>query len=166
MVCSHLFHYDYRSDNSLESRLAAVKSRYEAAGHGHVFEWVSQLSSAEVESLVSSAERIDLDYLNTKFKELSAANVEHKIEPFPPGASLDDIKDDSTPSSSLPSEWRARGLDQIRNGKVGVLLMAGGQGTRLGSSLPKGKLPHTITQRALACHITAIFISTMMRCLI
>jgi UDP-N-acetylglucosamine/UDP-N-acetylgalactosamine diphosphorylase len=59
---------------------------------------------------------------------------EKKIEPLPENATssiLDSKAEDL-------NKWYEDGLKLISENKVGVVLMAGGQGTRLGSSAPKG----------------------------
>lgn len=44
----------------------------------------------------------------------------------------------SARGSSQWKEWRETGLSALRNGECAVVTLAGGQGTRLGSSAPKG----------------------------
>ena len=43
-------------------------------------------------------------------------------------------------------EFKAAGLKAIREGKVGAVLLAGGQGTRLGLDKPKGTLNIGVTK--------------------
>ena len=42
------------------------------------------------------------------------------------------------PGSDDAERWRRRGLECVKRGKLAVVLLAGGQGTRLGSANPKG----------------------------
>src|SRR5216683_4303429 len=116
----------------------ALRARYDTAGQGHLFTFWPQLSESDRAALVAQLEALDIERVNRIYKkavaaEQSAAAAEESIDPLPQGAS-----DKVTPHSEKEAEWQATGLAAIARGEVGVLLMAGGQGTRLGSSAPKG----------------------------
>ena len=115
------------------------RKRYEAAGQGHVFQRYDTLSEVEKVSLVASAAAIDVDRATRVFKQsTSEASREHDDDPIHP---LPEEAFESTIGEEYAQrvrEWRKVGIEAIAENKVGVLLMAGGQGTRLGSDDPKG----------------------------
>ncbi|KAJ7654821.1 nucleotide-diphospho-sugar transferase [Mycena rosella] len=119
--------------------LHSLRPRYEAASQAHVLKFWDTLSPSEQKSLAEQLDALDIERVNRIYKKAvsaeaeAAAPVAHDpIQPLPKDAT------DSVNSAAKEKEWRAIGLEAIANGTVGVLLMAGGQGTRLGSSAPKG----------------------------
>ncbi|KAF8921969.1 nucleotide-diphospho-sugar transferase [Mucidula mucida] len=118
----------------------ALKARYDAAGQGHLLKLWPTLSPAEQTALATQLDNLNVERVNRIYKTAISSeattldpNVPSSvIEPLPKGAS------DSVGDAAKDKEWRRIGLEAISRGQVGVLLMAGGQGTRLGSSAPKG----------------------------
>ncbi|KAF7731517.1 UDP-N-acetylglucosamine pyrophosphorylase [Apophysomyces ossiformis] len=122
------------------AELEALKSRYETAGQGHVFRFFDELESQEQNALVQQLLELDVDRLNQIYTkaiqgaEAAATSQTASLEPL-----SEDVFDSVLKASSKAiKEWETIGLSQIAQGKVAVILMAGGQGTRLGSSAPKG----------------------------
>ncbi|KAI9311429.1 nucleotide-diphospho-sugar transferase [Dichotomocladium elegans] len=130
-----------------EAELQALKERYDRANQGHLFQFFDDLSVEEQQELFQQLSSLDVDRVNQIYQkaiagaEASAQNQEAAVEPLP-----EDVFDSVIRASpETIAEWETIGLTQIAEGKVAVILMAGGQGTRLGSSAPKGcydiKLP-------------------------
>lgn len=118
-----------------------LQARYEAAGQGHLLKFWPELNETERDALRKQLEALDIERVNRIFKKSIEAESRASdpsipsdpIEPLP-----QELSDSVVGAPEKEAEWRQVGLDAIARGEVGVLLMAGGQGTRLGSSAPKG----------------------------
>jgi UDP-N-acetylglucosamine/UDP-N-acetylgalactosamine diphosphorylase len=116
-------------------------NRYEAAGQGHLLKFWSSLSPADQKSFAAQLETLDIERVNRIYKkatteESAMSDPNAQIETIEP--ILKDATDSVVGNPEKEQEWRRIGLDAISRGQVGVLLLAGGQGTRLGSNAPKG----------------------------
>ncbi|RKO99844.1 hypothetical protein CXG81DRAFT_27412 [Caulochytrium protostelioides] len=115
-----------------------LKPLYEAAGQGHVFTFWDSLAQNERTQLISALQDIDPARVNAIFKKATAPNAgasaSGAVEPVPPESVQSTLK---APAASIQA-WRQAGMKAIAEGKLAVILLAGGQGTRLGSKEPKG----------------------------
>lgn len=118
-----------------------IRDGYQAAGQDHLFTFWSKLTDPERRALTRQLESIDVERVNRVYKKATSSesnatdphHVVDSIEPLPAGAC-----ESVSANPAKAKEWRQIGLQAVADGQVGVLLMAGGQGTRLGSSAPKG----------------------------
>ncbi|KZW00467.1 putative UDP-N-acetylglucosamine pyrophosphorylase [Exidia glandulosa HHB12029] len=121
--------------------IAALRKKYEHAGQGHLFAFWDKLSAQEKDELAEQLAALDVDRVNRIYHK--AVSSDSPVEPSVPREPIAPLPDDAFDSTLDASpeqiaQWRDTGLRAIARGEVGVLLMAGGQGTRLGSSAPKG----------------------------
>ncbi len=99
-------------------------------GQLHVLNYYEQLTADQQEELLAQVMATDFSMLSFASKEGEQAAQRGKIEPLA-AMELDEI-------ARRREEFTRIGLDAIRAGKVGAVLLAGGMGTRLGSDDPKG----------------------------
>ncbi|KAM5466286.1 UDP-N-acetylglucosamine pyrophosphorylase [Microsporum audouinii] len=121
--------------------VAELKKKYEQAKQGQVFARFDSLSSNDQAQLFHQLSTFDPEHINKLVKRANtdAANALNSDKP----KALEPLPENSTASilDSDPEDlkrWYNEGLKLIGENKVAVVLMAGGQGTRLGSSDPKG----------------------------
>ncbi len=103
--------------------------KLEKFGQLHVLKYYDDLSGYEKEALIEQIENTDLEVLS---------QCRHKEELNPRGQITPIEVMQLTEIEDKREEYTAIGLDAIRAGKVGAVLLAGGMGTRLGSDAPKG----------------------------
>lgn len=130
-----------------------IRERLEKHGQVHLLQYWDEITDDQRRQLKSDIEELNLAELTTFFDRATASlnecgggeniggggggadtKLDDRMRPIPDSQFL------STSRASVEEkrEYEHEGLRQVAAGHVGVLLMAGGQGTRLGSTQPKG----------------------------
>ncbi|XP_077133614.1 UDP-N-acetylhexosamine pyrophosphorylase isoform X2 [Ranitomeya variabilis] len=111
------------------------------AGQSHVLQFWDELSEVQRSHLLEELQSLSFQELNGFFHRAMAAfsvssaqeKVDARMEAVPR-----EVLGSVTRDQERLSDWEAEGFTHIAHGKVAVLLLAGGQGTRLGVTYPKG----------------------------
>ena len=113
----------------MSERLDRVKAKLAKYGQEQVLKYYDELNEQEKDELLSQIEATDMEILDAcnHKEDLVKRGV---IEPLA-AMELSEIEANKERFTDI-------GLEAIRSGKVGAVLLAGGMGTRLGSDNPKG----------------------------
>ncbi|KAG5460078.1 MAG: nucleotide-diphospho-sugar transferase [Olpidium bornovanus] len=137
--------------------LEAVRAKLEKCGQGHLLAFYDKLADADRAALLGRLDSLDVERATRICRkslrdladlEAGTGSKNADLKPLPDSsfASLVAVAGEGRGAGAAAAEeWEAEGLRQIARGAVAVVVMAGGQGTRLGSTDPKGcydiKLP-------------------------
>lgn len=97
-------------------------------GQEHILKYYDELEEQQKNSLLEQIEKLDFSLINIEKKE--ETDKKGLIEPLE-AMKISEIEQNR-------EHFEKIGLDAIRKCKVGAVLLAGGQGTRLGFDKPKG----------------------------
>lgn len=117
-----------------ENELVTVLKEH---GQEHIYEAYEKLDAAGKEKLAAQVEKIDWSMVAMAGHE-ELAQQRGKLEPLS-ALEVSEIE-------ANKEKYEQIGIDAIKASKVGAVLLAGGQGTRLGSDGPKGKYNIGITK--------------------
>ncbi|XP_078489135.1 UDP-N-acetylhexosamine pyrophosphorylase [Ciona intestinalis] len=105
----------------------------------HLLTYYNELEPAQKTKLISDLKKLDLQNIadiRQQSMNLSShgGKLDSKMHPIP----QEQFGSVTRSSRTDVAKWEKEGLKKISEGKVAVLLLAGGQGTRLGVKYPKG----------------------------
>ena len=118
---------------------ASLRARFCEAEQGHVFRFIDELSAEQRQTLHAQLRSIDLAVVERLIEtHLAADNASHVpvLSPAP-------VIPLATGRGALAEEAESRkaGEAALTAGRVAVVIVAGGQATRLGYDAPKGTFP-------------------------
>lgn len=117
--------------------LEQARKKLAQYGQEHILKYYAELPMEKQQELLAQIEATDMSILSA-CKNKEELVKKGKISPLA-AMQLDEIE-------KFREEFTAVGLETIRSGRVGAVLLAGGMGTRLGSEDPKGMYNVGITK--------------------
>ncbi len=105
--------------------------------HEYVFKYWSELNTKERRALLEELSVVDFDLMKKLYENRDSMSAERPRFMPSPYVGLPGTKDEAESFNNA----RRAGVKFIKKGKTAALLVAGGQGSRLGFSGPKGMFP-------------------------
>lgn len=109
-------------------KVTEIRERLKKYNQEHLLRYYDELDDDNKDILLNQISKIDFSIID--INKTSDAEGDNTVEPLE-AMKLDEI-------NSKKQTFEAVGIDAIRKCKVGAVLLAGGQGTRLGFDKPKG----------------------------
>ncbi|XP_055255634.1 UDP-N-acetylhexosamine pyrophosphorylase-like protein 1 isoform X2 [Moschus berezovskii] len=122
---------------------ADLRARLQRAGQQHLLRFCAELAPEPRAALLAQLEALEPEALRRHCQRAAAAcarppgpppDLAARLQPLPP----ERVGSASEGDPQTRRLWEEEGFHQIALNKVAVLLLAGGQGTRLGVTYPKG----------------------------
>jgi UDP-N-acetylglucosamine/UDP-N-acetylgalactosamine diphosphorylase len=111
--------------------LTQAREKLAGCGQTHLLTWYDTLTEREQDALLEQIDALDLHLLDVFADFLNEGETQRgEIAPLN-ALTIPEINENL-------EKFESAGLDAIRQGKVGAVLLAGGMGTRLGCEMPKG----------------------------
>ncbi len=116
------------------------QTKLDRYGQAHLLKFWDQLSDDDKSTFLKELQSIDYAYVKETYEKAmqqlkqDQEKKDELMKPLPEHV----FERLSESEKNKTEHWYKEGLKKVSQGKVAVLLLAGGQGTRLGVSYPKG----------------------------
>lgn len=108
-----------------------VLKQLQQVGQTHLLRYLDELTETESRLLLTQVSQLDFDLIKRAHASAIKPSTLQNVARLPESTIITEFKDKE-------SQWRLEGLAQIALGRVAAIVLAGGQGTRLGYNGPKG----------------------------